>query len=80
MLALLLTSILLAMPFLTWALLWTRFSSLNTQEAKLRFGTLYQGLRTTSKPALLYHVIYMLRRLLFTAVAVLLEDSPTLQI
>ncbi len=46
----------------------------------LRFGSTYSENKTDSKAALLYNVIFMLRRLLFSLIAVLLDGSPVLQV
>lgn len=47
---------------------------------KKRFGSTYEELRMNSKAALLFNVIYMLRRLFFASVAVFLTNMPSLQV
>jgi hypothetical protein len=53
---------------------------LRDQLSILRFGSTYSEIKTDSKAALLYNVIYMLRRLLFSLLAVVLDGSPVLQV
>lgn len=59
-------------PFFVWFLLWKNIETLDKEESILRFGSTYLELKTDSKNALLYNVFYMLRRLLFAAVALLM--------
>lgn len=68
----------IAFPFLIWYLLW--FSNLPSETVKTKFGTAYEQINTSSKAALLYNVLYMLRRLLLIAIAVFFGESPVGQI
>lgn len=72
--------VVIALPFGIWALLWKRQDKLNLEETKLRFGSTYMELKLDRKMALLYNVIYMLRRLVFSFAAIILEDSPFAQV
>ena len=47
-------------------------------ESKLRFGATYMELKTDSKAALLYNVIYMLRRLLIAVLALMFQSNSYL--
>ena len=61
-------------PFFIWVLLWEKFSTLKNESAVNSFGSTYQELNTNSKGALLYHVIYMLRRLYIAVIATFLKE------
>lgn len=61
-------------PFFVWVLLWRKFSVLNTDLSKISFGSTYAEIRTDNKSALLYNVIYMLRRLVIALIATLCKD------
>jgi hypothetical protein len=45
-----------------------------------KFGSTYSELRNYSKASLMYHVLYMLRRLLITFIATILKQDPYLQV
>ena len=49
---------------------------LSSSDYKTKYGSTYTELRFNYKPALLYNVIYMFRRLVFAATAVFLQDYP----
>ena len=53
---------------------------LRDQASVLKFGSTYSEIKTDSKAALLYNVIFMLRRLLFSLIAVVMDGSPVLQV
>lgn len=72
--------VVLIFPFFVWALLWSKFSILNQEKAVNVFGSTYQELRTDSKPALLYNVIYMLRRLYIAVIATMFKDYSFFQV
>lgn len=78
--ALSLGSFIFAFPFLVWALLWVRQAVLPEEEQRMRIGSVYLELRVNSKAALLYNVLYMLRRLLFAVIATALEEHPVAQV
>ncbi len=65
---------------LVWFLLTRNFSKLSDQKIIDTFGSIYLELRQDSKIALMYHVFYMLRRLLFSFLIFVLESYPYLQI
>ena len=67
-------------PLFVWWLLWTRFDKLNDELSIIRYGSMYLELKTDSKTALLYNIIYMLRRLMFATVAILFGNWPFAQI
>jgi hypothetical protein len=67
-------------PFVVWALLWARQAVLPEEEQRMRIGSTYLEIRTGSKAALLYNVLYMLRRLLFAVIATAFEESPVFQV
>ena len=68
------------LPFLVWLILWRNFGKLENKELIISFGSTYMELRTGSKNALLYNVFFMLRRLLFTVVIIVLKNWPFAQI
>jgi hypothetical protein len=79
-LALLILTVLFLLPFGVWALLWRRQATLAQEESKTRFGSTYMELRLNSRTALLYNVIYMLRRQLFAFTAIFLKSWPFAQV
>ena len=74
--AIIIAVIIVSLPFITWILLWRRVGTLSDHENINTFGALYAELRKDSRIALLYHVIYMIRRLVFALNAVLLQNYP----
>ncbi len=62
-------------PFFVWYILWAKIEKLNDNESKDRFGSTYLEIKTQSKHALLYNVLYMLRRLLFAVITLLIPDN-----
>ena len=72
------TVVVFGLPILVWVLLWKRFNSLKDDDNSKMFGSIYAELRADSKAALLYHVIYMMRRLIFAAIALYLINYPGL--
>jgi hypothetical protein len=74
-------SCIITFPFLAWFILWTRPSAvLKKEQSQIRFGSIYFELRVESKLALLYNVLYMLRRLLFAMLIIFFEDNTFAQI
>ena len=73
-------AIIIVYPFVVWALLWARFDSLDSESSVKIYGTTYSDLRSKSKYAVLYNVVYMIRRLVFTGIASFLYSSPTAQV
>jgi preprotein translocase subunit SecY len=59
-------------PFFTLIVLWKKNASLSEEKSIKTFGSLYNELRKDSRTALLYNVIYMIRRLVFALNAILL--------
>ena len=45
-----------------------------------RFGSLYSDLKIKSKPALLFNVVFMLRRLVFALLGIFLDGYPFMQV
>ena len=68
------------LPLSIWVLLWKKFNQLKQKQCIDTFGSLYSGLRIDSKYAVLYNVIYMLRRLYFAHVALDYYSVPFIQI
>jgi hypothetical protein len=66
--------VVLVFPIFVWGLLWYKYSNLGQEKAINMFGSTYQELKRDSKPALLFNVIYMLRRLLIAVTATMLKD------
>lgn len=60
-------------PFFVWGLLWKKFAILSNEATQVSIGATYGDIRTDSKAALLYNVVYMLRRLFISAIATLLK-------
>ena len=64
-------------PFIVWYILWKNSAEkLLEQESIDSFGSTYMELRNDSKSALLYNVIYMLRRLLFCIIILVFKKWP----
>jgi hypothetical protein len=61
-------------PIFVWILLWRKYSVLKEERAINVFGSTYQELKTNSKAALLFNVIYMLRRLYIAVLATMVKD------
>ena len=72
--------VLVGFPIGVWAFLWAKIGSLEDENTKKQFGSTYEELRMNSKAALLFNVIYMVRRLFFAAVAVFLDSLPSIQV
>jgi hypothetical protein len=72
--------VVLVFPIFVWALLWYKYSNLGQEKAINMFGSTYQELKRDSKPALLFNVIYMLRRLLIAVTATMLKDYSFFQV
>ncbi|TNV87454.1 hypothetical protein FGO68_gene15662 [Halteria grandinella] len=66
-------------PFVIWYLLWKRFLVLKDPRQIITFGSSYFEIRTDSKAALLYNVLYMIRRLVFAFLAVQMGEHCSLQ-
>jgi hypothetical protein len=64
--------VIIIFPFITWIILWKKTAELPEEESIKTFGSLYNELRIDSRTALLYNVIYMIRRLVFALNAILL--------
>jgi hypothetical protein len=67
-------------PFFVWGLLWKKFGSLSNEVTQVSIGATYGDLRIDSKAALLYNVVYMLRRLFISGIATLLKKDSYLQV
>ena len=61
-------------PIFVWILLWRKYSVLKEERAINVFGSTYQELKPNSKAALLFNVIYMLRRLYIAVLATMVKD------
>jgi len=72
--------VLLGFPVGVWTFLWRKMSSLEEENMKKLFGSTYEELRTNSRAALLFNVVYMVRRLFFAAVTVYLNEWPSIQV
>lgn len=66
-------------PIGIWALLWSKYGALVESDINHTYGSSYFQIRTNSKAALLYNVLFMLRRLVYAATAVFLAKYPPLQ-
>lgn len=78
--AIIMLAVMIGFPFGVWYLLWRQINKLKEEESIKRFGSTYMELRTDSKAALMYNVVYMLRRLAFALTAVLLKSLPSIQV
>ena len=67
--------VLIALPFGVWLLLWKKQSNLLNEGTILTYGSTYAELRVDSKPALLYNVVQMFRRLVFAVTCALIGDQ-----
>jgi len=65
-------------PFFVWGLLWKKFPTLSNEVTQASIGATYGDLRIDSKAALLYNVVYMLRRLFISSIATLLNKNSSL--
>jgi hypothetical protein len=61
--------VLISFPLLTLYLLQKNFGKLKDEKAMNTYGALYLELKTDNRSALLYHVFYMLRRMILAALA-----------
>lgn len=67
-------------PLVIWVKLWkTPTNDLSYRTTKDSFGTTYSDLKSESKGALLYNVLFMLRRLFFVALAIFALAYPLIQ-
>ena len=78
--AIVIFSLVIIFPIFVWFLLWKKFWSLRTEKCIHRFGSLYAELRTDSRFAVLYNVLYLVRRLYFVLVCLELSYFPFLQV
>lgn len=69
----------LIFPFFIMTILYVLQSRLKRPEYVQRLGSVYDGLKTESKMALLYNVLFLSRRLMFSYIVVFV-DYPVLQI
>ncbi|TNV87548.1 hypothetical protein FGO68_gene6265 [Halteria grandinella] len=69
----------LSFPFALWALLWSNFGSLVQSDQNERYGSSYFEIKTSSRAALLYNVLFMVRRLVYAGAAVFLDKHPPIQ-
>ncbi|CDW76643.1 UNKNOWN [Stylonychia lemnae] len=70
-------------PITIWAITFAFRNRLDNQNIRARIGALYNEIRVTNNDkniTILYNVIYLLRRLSFSLVAVTLQDYPCQQI
>ena len=54
-------------------------AQIESEKFKLKYGGLYEGIKTYSKPALYYFLLFVIRRILFLAIAFYMYESATLQ-
>ena len=67
-------------PLVLWVKLWkTPSNDLSSRTTKDLLGTTYSDLTSESKAALLYNVLFMLRRLFFVALAIFALANPLIQ-
>ena len=73
------------MTFMTVILLWVifaiafplcRFKSLENEDVKDRFSSLYDQIRTTSKLSALYTAVFCIRRMLMVVIYLVYEEDP----
>ena len=57
-----------------------KFDMLNNSAFEQKFGSYYLDLNVNDKLALIYNMLFMFRRLLFSAIAILVAQWPILQI
>ena len=67
-------------PWVAWVFLWKKQETLGDKETEERFGSLFSDLKIKSKAALLFNVVFMLRRLAFALLGTLLDGYPFLQL
>ena len=60
----------LAFPIFTAIILMRKYDSLSSEDMQVKIGSLYSDIRLESKLALFYHVIFMVRRLLLSFMAI----------
>jgi len=68
------------LPFAIFILLYCKFTQLPDEDFKVRFGTIYEGLNITEKSFLGYPCLFMLRRMMFSLLVVLLPNYTFLQL
>lgn len=69
-----------AYPIFISIVIFKNMNKLNNEEFLSRYGSLYDGLKTDCKLALLYNLLYTIRRLILAIMIVILSDYPNLQI
>lgn len=77
--AIIILAALVVLPIVTFILLLKFKLRLEEKAIEIRFGAAYEEIRTSSKTALGYTSIFMIKRLAFTMFVFLLEDKRTLQ-
>lgn len=77
--AILIMLLLVSFPPACWALLIKHRLVLNFHSIKKKYETAYENVRTSSKAALAYTSVFMLKRLLFAAFVMVLETRATVQ-
>lgn len=78
--AILLTTVAIFYPFMILFLICKNTSKLEDAAYKKKCGALYEEIKTSSKSALTYNVLFVLRRLIIAAMCIFLEQYVFLQI
>jgi len=70
----------LTLPVVFVCILWRNYEHLNTLSMRKKIGTLYPGINTESKVALLYTIVFLLRRSLFCFFTFAMISIPGIQV
>jgi hypothetical protein len=72
-----LLAICILLPFLIYLFISRNYSKLEGDiDFKQKYGSLFAGIRLTQKSALMYNLLFMLRRMIFALSAIYLNDYP----
>ncbi|TNV87552.1 hypothetical protein FGO68_gene2096 [Halteria grandinella] len=78
-LGLIFTTCITLFPFLVWILLWRQLPNLKYKHSEQTYGSLYNEIRSDNRGAVVYSVVYMIRRLVFVIIALTLHKYPYAQ-
>ena len=68
-------------PFVSYKFLTKNIDKMQSDKEFIqKYGSLFTEIRTTKKSALLYSMIFMIRRIVFVLSAIYLNDYPYIQI
>ena len=66
-------------PVVVVVVLLKYYKKLNTENIKIRIGSLYENLRIERRAALMFNALFVTRRLIYASLIVLMKETPGLQ-